>query len=145
MAIIDFSGVEAVIRQMEGADLYDEETQNELLFTGADVVRDCIREEMERSHFDLRDMAKNVKYSKSVKTDKNGARSVTITVFGKNEKGVSNALITFVLNYGRSKRWGQIIGDHFWNRGRQKGEQKAIQAVSDAAAKKLSERGLSDA
>lgn len=142
MADVEFSGVEDMIKVLAGADLYTEEIQQELLYAGGDEVCRCMRDEMTRSGFDLAEVAKHVEYKRKIRKDRYDNRYVTVTVTGTNAKGVSNAVIAFVLNYGRRKKYGEIIGSHFWNRGWEKGESAAIAAVEKAAAKKLEEKGL---
>ena len=101
MAEFDCSSIDQLIKEMQNLDLYDEETQDEVLNAEADVLVSEIQNSMSTSKFDLSKIARNVKKSKVKKT--NGNRSVTVTVRGKNERGERNAVVAFVLNYGRRK------------------------------------------
>ena len=67
---------------------------------------------------------------------------MTVTVKGKNLTGARNATILFVLNYGRSKKYGEIIGDYFWTKGTRKSEKEIQKRLEEIAKEKLKERGL---
>jgi len=142
MAKLVVDGVDEAIRALEKADLYDEEAQKELLFTGADVIAESIQEQVSKSRFDIRHLVKRIKRSNKVKTLKNGDRACAVTVSGKNKHGVRNSVILFVLNYGRRKQYGQIVGEYFWTRGTKNAEKKVQEVVEAKASEILRKRGL---
>lgn len=140
MAEFDCSSIDQLIKEMQNLDLYDEETQDEVLNAEADVLVSEIQNSMSTSKFDLSKIARNVKKSKVKKT--NGNRSVTVTVRGKNERGERNAVVAFVLNYGRRKEFGEIVGGYFWTSAVKKAENPMLLAAEEVVIKKIKERGL---
>lgn len=140
MAEFDCSSIDQLIKEMQSLDLYDEETQDEVLNAEADVLVSEIQKSMSTSKFDLSKIARNVKKSKAKKTK--GNRSVTVTVRGKNERGERNATVAFVLNYGRRKEFGEIVGEYFWTSAVKKAENPMLSAAEEVVIKKIKERGL---
>lgn len=132
-----------LIKQLEGANVYDDQIAQEMLFAGAEVLSAEIKEHMARAgNFNSDNISKNVGFTRRVNKGKNGVRSVTITVKGKDKNGVPNAAKAFVFNYGRQKRYGAIVGSHYWNRARQKAEPEMIKKCEEIATNKLRQKGL---
>lgn len=140
MAELEFNSIDQLIKGMQSLDLYDDETQDEVLNAEADVLVSEIQNSMSTSKFDLSKIARNVKKSKVKKTK--GNRSVTVTVRGKNERGERNATVAFVLNYGRRKEFGEIVGEYFWTSAVKKSENPMLSAAEEVVIKKIKERGL---
>lgn len=79
---------------------------------------------------------------KSIKTDKDGNKYLTVTVSGKNTRGERNATVLFVLNYGRSEPYGKIHGSYFWTRAVQRSERQVLPVYEKIINEELTERGL---
>ena len=142
MADFTISGLGEVIKSLSNADLYDDDTQAEILYSVGNVVVDSITEEMNKSRFDLKRISKKVKYTKKIRKDKEGNSNIVVTVYGNNSRNARNATVAFVLNYGRQEKYGLIKGGHFWTAGALKAQQKAPAIVEEIAETKLKERGL---
>lgn len=142
MAKFEVDGLDEAIRSLEKANLFDEETVQEMLHAAADIFVEEVQSEMMRSPFRLADTAKKVKYNKKIKFDKYGDPFVRVTVNGKNEKGQRNAAVVFVLNYGRDKAFGQITGGYFWTVAKEKAKVKISKRLQEIANNILRERGL---
>lgn len=136
------SAIPNLIKQLESADLYDDEVAQEMLFAGAETLSEEIRSQISRSgHIDSGEMQKNVGFKHKVSTKK-GVKYLFINVFGTDKDGVRNAEKAFVLNYGRQDRYGAIVGSHYWNRARQKAEPEMIRKCEEIATNKLRQKGL---
>lgn len=139
----DENAIPNLIHALEQADLYDTEAVEEMLFAGAQILTDEAKSQMARAgHVDTGDAIKHIGFTRKVKKGKTGAYSVTVTVKGKGKNGVPNAVKTFVANYGRQERYGQIVGSHFWNRARQKAEPEMVRKCEEIATNKLKQKGL---
>lgn len=114
MAKFEVDGVTAVIQGLEEANLYNDEVAKDILFAMADEMTDTVRSEMAKAPFDLDRISSKVGYTKKVATDSKGVKTVTVTIKGKNDRGERNATVAFVLNYGRSEKYGAIRGGYFW-------------------------------
>ena len=68
MAELEFNSIDQLIKGMQSLDLYDDETQDEVLNAEADVLVSEIQKSMSTSKFDLSKIARNVKKSKAKKT-----------------------------------------------------------------------------
>lgn len=149
MANVSFDGVDKLIQALEKADLFDEQTQEEILYAGGDILVDCIREEMNKSAFNISGLTKKVRYGKIKYSSKSGQRSITISPYGKNKRGERNATVLFVLNYGRKRQMiennkvlGAITGGHFWTKGTQNAEKRIEPKINEIVNRKFKERGL---
>ena len=142
MASFTVEGLDEAINGLQKMDLFDGETQEELLCDAGDTLVNLIRTEMSKSRLRLDDMTQKVTYSKKIKTDKNGVPSITVTASGKTAQGQRNATVLFVLNYGRDKKYGQITGGYFWTIAVQKAKGIIPARLQKIAEKKLKERGL---
>lgn len=142
MAAFEVDGLDELIRSLEKANLFDEETSQEMLFTAGDIFAEEVKTQMSKSPFHLADLAKHVTFQRKVKANKYGDPFIRVTINGKNAKGQRNAAVAFVLNYGRDKKFGQITGGYFWTVAKEKAKEKISKALQEIAAKKLKERGL---
>lgn len=141
MADFHTSGIDELISQLERMDLFDEEFQRELLFGGADIMTSAAKSKM--SIHGTGEMVKKIGYTKSVKTTKSGARRISVTVKGKHRKsGQRYATIAFVLNYGRSERYGRIPASYAWTKARQTAEPKIAERWERAVVERLKMKGL---
>ena len=131
MAEISFDGVDDIVRTMTDFNLFDEETQTELLTAGASHIRTAIQ-----------GLLSKLSNPRKIKRDKDGNFYVTITVSGKNERGERNATVLFVLNYGRSEPYGKIQGSYFWTRAVQRSQRSLISVYERIINDKLDERSL---
>ncbi len=139
----DENAIPNLIKQLESADLYDDAVSQEMLFAGADVLSNEVKEQMARAdNFKSESIAKHVGFTRKVKKSKSGVRSVTVTVKGYDSDGVAHAVKAFVFNYGRQERYGAIVGSHYWNRARQKAEPEMIRTCEEIATNKLRQKGL---
>lgn len=141
MAKVGVSGMDDLIRSLGNADLFDEETQSEMLNAGADIISESISKEMMKSSFNIQHLISKIGKSKIKKT-KQGDPKIDITVKGKNAFGTRNALILFVLNYGRAKKYGEIVGGYFWTRGSRNCDKEIQKALTKIAEDKLKKEGL---
>ena len=142
MASLQIEGMNEMIHAMSKLDLFDDEMKQELLYAAGDIAVREIWERVRTSEFDFGGYKNKIKYSKKIKRDKNNLPYVTVTVSGKNANGVRRNLIVFVMNYGRSKEYGQIVGTYFWNRGSEEAIPKIKQEFEKVINEKLRERGL---
>jgi len=142
MAKFEVDGLDEAIRSLEKANLFDDETVQEMLFAAGDIFVDEVKAEMAKAPFNLADIANKVKYSKKIKKSKYGDPFVRVTVNGKNEKGQRNAVVAFVLNYGRDKIFGQITGRYFWTTAKEKAKEKISKKLQGIVNRILKERGL---
>lgn len=141
MANISYDGMNELMNAvMKDMNVFDDEAQEELLNAGADVTIDEVKSEMSRSKFDIEKFGNKIKKSK-MKKDKNGVHYMTVSPSGT-EHGQRIATILFVLNYGRSKKYGEITGGHFWTKAVKKSQTKAMQKFEETLKKILEERGL---
>ena len=139
---VDISSVSDLIRSLNDAGLFDEDTQNKLLSAAADDLMDAVREEANRSGFDLKKTLTKLSKSKKVKRDKTGNSYLTVTVSGKNQRGERNATVAFVLNYGRSKKYGKITGSYFWTRAVKRSSKTVLSTYEKTITQELKERKL---
>lgn len=142
MASLQVEGMNEMIHALSKMDLFDDEMQKELLYAAGDIAIREIWERVRTSGFNFEGYKNKIKYSKKIKRDKNDLPYITVTVSGKNENGVRRNLIVFVLNYGRAKEHGQIVGTYFWNRGSDAATPMIRQEFEKIINEKLRERGL---
>lgn len=139
---VDFSSIDNLIRSLEEMDLFNEDMQSKLLNAGADHLMDTIKKEASGSKYRLIHISSKLSKSRKIKKDKNGNYFTSVTVTGKNERGERNATVAFVLNYGRSEKYGKIEGSYYWTRAVSRTE-KSLQGVyEDIVTEELNERGL---
>lgn len=141
MAEFECSGMDDLIKAMQGLDLFDEETQTELLKAGAEHLMQTIREEAGRSNYRLKSISAKLTQRK-IKKDRDGNYYVTVTVAGKNSRGERMATVAFVLNYGRSKKYGLIPGSYFWTTAVRRAEKTVLPVYEEIVSEKIEERGL---
>lgn len=142
MAEFSVEGMDDLIKVMQQADLFDEETQTELLQAGTAQLRDLIQEEAGRSQYNLKFLSSKLTKQKKVKRDKDGNYYMTVSVSGKNERGERNATVAFVLNYGRREEYGKIEGSYYWTRAVRRADGSLVPVYEKIISKKLQERGL---
>ncbi len=141
MANVKIDGMDQLVRMMQQANILDDATQKEMLNAGADILIDNISDEMVRSHFTIGHLTNKLTKTK-IKRNKYYEPQINVTVKGKNLNGVRNAAVLFVLNYGRGKKYGEIVGDYFWTKGLRKSEKEIQKRLEEIATEKLKERGL---
>ena len=142
MAEFTFEGMDDLIKTMQKADLFDEQTQTELLLAGTAQLRDLIQEEAGRAPYNLKFLSSKLTKQKKVKRDKDGNYYMTVSVSGKNERGQRNATVAFVLNYGRREEFGKIAGSYYWTRAVRRSDNTVVPVYEKIITKKLEERGL---
>lgn len=142
MAEIQTDGLTEFIRQLETDGLFSDEVAKEMLFAMADNMVETAQQKMNSSRYDMARLSKKVGYTKKVKEEKNGGKSVTVTVKGKNKRGERNATVVFVLNYGRRKQYGRIEPAHFWTHASQEAKEKAQEIAENAATEYYKSRGM---
>lgn len=144
MASFSVEGLDDVIRSLEKADLFTPENAAEMVNAGAEVVKEHLGRELQASSFDIGKHAGKLTYSKRAKRGRNGDYYTSITAKGNAGSGQRLATVLFVLNYGRSQKYGQIQGGYFWTRGTKNAEDPATAAVEAVAEKLLREAGLTE-
>lgn len=142
MAEFETDGLAEFIRQLETDGLYDDEVAEKMLFAMADEMVDSVQKKMRGTRFDVDRLSRKVGYTKKVKNEKNGGKSVTVTVKGKNARGERNATVVFVLNYGRQEKYGRIAPGHFWDAATVETKEKVQQIAEDAATEYYKSKGL---
>ena len=142
MAEFSFDGIDDLIKSMQKADLFDEETQTDLLQAGTEQFREIVREEVTRSPYNLKFVSNKLTKQKKAKKDKDGNYYMTVSVSGKNERGERNATVAFVLNYGRREEYGKIEGSYYWTRAVRRADGSLVPVYEKIISKKLQERGL---
>lgn len=142
MAKISITGADELMATLQKANAFDDEMQQELLYAAGDIIVEELQKMVKMSGFRTEAYASSVKYRKSIKRDKNGDPYITITAVGKNEHGERRATVLFVLNYGRSKEYGQITGTYFWTKGVRNAQKRVNAELEKILAQKLKERGL---
>ena len=139
---LESGSLDTLIKQIASMDMFDEETQEELLNAGADHLIGTIRKEASSATYRLDRIAEKVTKSRKIKKDKNGNCYLTVTPSGKNSRGERNATVAFVLNYGRSEKYGKITGCYFWTRAVKSAEKTVTKIYADLIDKKIKEKGL---
>ena len=142
MANVTISGVDTLVAALEKADLFSQETQEEMLFAAGDILVECIQQEMQRSNFNIASLERNIYYTRKIKKNKYGEPYISVSVKGKNANGQRNATIAFVLNYGRSEDYGEISGGYFWTKGSKTAEPLIFKKIEEIAERRLREGGL---
>lgn len=143
MANFISSGADEVIRQLEQADLFSDESASRLLDAGAELFVENARREMRAAPYRLGSLLEKVKRKGGkLKRDKEGRPYVSVTINGTNSRGQRNAAVAFVLNYGRSDKYGRIEPAHFWTRAKQKTASEIPAAYADVVSDIYRERGL---
>ena len=141
MANVKREGMDDLVLTLQKADIFEDDTQKEMLNVGADILIDNISDEMIRSHFTIGHLTSKLTKTK-IKKNKYGEPQMSVTVKGKNLNGIRNATVLFVLNYGRNKKYGEIVGDYFWTKGVRKSEKEIQKRLEEITKEKLKERGL---
>lgn len=142
MAKVSISGAEELMATLQKADMFDAEMQQELLYAAGDIIVEELQKMVRSSGFNTSHYAKSVKYAKKIKYDKYGDPFISITATGKNEHGERRATVLFVLNYGRSKKYGKIDGTYFWTKGVRDAKKRVDAELEKILEQKLKERGL---
>lgn len=142
MANISITGADELMATLQKADVFDEEMQKELLYAAGDIIVEELQKAVRSSGFRTEHYAKSVKYSKTIKYDKSGDPYISITATGKNEHGERRATVLFVLNYGRSEKYGRITGTYFWTKGVREAQKRVDVEMEKLLTQKLKERGL---
>ena len=141
MADFQVSGLDELIHRLESMELFDEEFQRELLFDGADIMTSAVKSGM--SVHGTGEMVKKIGYTKTVKLTKSGARRVTVTAKGRHRESKQRyATIAFVLNYGRSERFGRIPASYAWTKARLTAEPRIAERWERAVTERLKMKGL---
>lgn len=138
----DFSGIDDLANFLDTNGLFSAEIQTKLLSAGTDHLQSRIKAQAAQSPYQLARIVSKLSKSKKIKKDKNGNYYMSVTISGKNERGERNATVAFVLNYGRSKKFGKINGSYFWTRAVKSAENSMLSVYEDVVNKELKERGL---
>lgn len=150
----DAVGLDATIRQLEGADLFDTAAQERILRVGAAVVAESARRNAQ-AHRRSGAMADNIGINGGVRQAKGGYSYMEVSILGSVARGkhrkikTRNAVKGFVVNYGRQARpsakkggRGKIQATHFWTNAVTASREKSIQAMQDEAKALLQEKGV---
>ena len=142
MAKFETDDLAAFIRQLETDGLYNDEVAGEMLFSQASEMVSATRKKMHSTRYNMSRLSKKVGFTKKLTEEKNGGKSVTVTVKGKNKRGERNATVVFVLNYGRREEYGRLAPMHFWNAAEQETKEKAQEIAENAATEYYKSRGM---
>lgn len=140
MAMLDTSGLDDVIKQMEKLGELSGTSADDMLIAGAEVVeKEWKKAAGEAGLQDTGEMIESIGFSKKPKTI-NDAKYISVYPQGINSKGVKNAYVAFVHNYGTSRFKGTRFADTAANRAKPKVET----AMKQVWEKKLKEKGMID-
>lgn len=139
---VDYSSMDSLISSLSKLDLFDDEMQEKLLGAGASSLMDAITEEAARAPYDLKFLSGRLRKSRKVKKGKDGTNYIEVFVSGKNSDKQQYTTIAFVLNYGRSKRFGEIPGSFFWTRAVRRTQKTVFEDYEDVVTETLKERKL---
>lgn len=139
---IDTGSMDGFVSFLQSEGLFSENMQAKLLSVGAEQLQAEIKAQANLTPYRLQRISSNLSRSRKVKKDKNGNYYMTVTVSGKNEKGTRNSTVAFVLNYGRSEKFGKIPGSFFWTKAVKKSERTMLPLYEEIVNQELSERGL---
>lgn len=142
MATLNVVGMDDVAKIMQKADLFDEETQTDLLLAGTRHLRETIVSEISRARYNLKFVSPKLTKQTKAQKDKNGNYYMTVSVSGKNQRGEKNAVVAFVLNYGRSEKYGKIEGSYYWTIAVSRAEKTVVPIYEEIIKKKMQERGV---
>lgn len=145
MADFSFSGVEDLIKALDQNGLFDEDTQQSMLYEAGDIFSKEVKTNAQTAgHIGPDDAISHIGYQKKIKKNKNGSRFISVTASGANKYKQKFATILFVLNYGRRKTQtqGEIQPSYFWTRARQTAEPKIHQKWTEMVTEKLKQKGL---
>lgn len=142
MAKFQVDGLATLIQELEQDKLYGDEVAEEILFAMADEMVAEAKSEMAKSPFRLDRISEKVGYSKRISSDKKGVKFVRVGISGKNARGEDNALVAFVLNYGRSEKYGEIKGGYFWTRATRQVKARAKDIAEKKAEEYYKAKGL---
>ncbi len=142
MANFTVTGLDEMVETLQDENLLDSATLKEIMYAAGDILVEELKRYTRESGFRLAGYSRGIRYQKKIKRDKYGDPYITVTVTGKNERGQRRATVMFVLNYGRSKEYGEIVGSYFWTRGSKAAEQDVAKEIETIINRKLKERGL---
>ena len=143
MASFSADGIDDIVKALTSADLFDEDSQKEILAAGVEHLADQIREEIARAPYNLKFVSDKLSTSsKKLKKDKDGNYYMVVTIKGKNARGERNAAVAFVLNYGRREKYGKITGSYFWTRAVQRAEKTVVPVYENVVTELYQEKGL---
>lgn len=138
MAMLDTSGINDVIKQMDKLGELTGSAADEMLIAGAEIVKREMKKAAEEAGLrDTGEMIDSIGYSKKPKTIKD-VKSIDIFPQGVNRKGVRNAYVLFVHNYGTSRFKGTRCVDVAVARSTPKVET----AMRNVWEQKLKEKGI---
>lgn len=140
MAMLDTSGINDIIKQMEQLGELTGTAADEMLIAGAEVVKKEMKQAASEAGLrDTGEMIDSIGYSKKPKKV-NDVKSIDIYPQGVNRKGVRNAYVLFVHNYGTSRFKGTRCVEVAIARSTPKVES----AMREKWNQKLKEKGLID-
>lgn len=142
MADISITGAEELMAALKSAEKLAPPEEEAMLFAAGDVIVEELRKAMKQSRFRLDRIAEKIEFKKEIKRNKNGDPYITVTIAGKNARGERNAKVAFVLNYGRSPKYGKIEGGYFWTNGAKAATLPAAKAAEEALREILQQKGL---
>lgn len=144
MASFVMDGASETLLKLQNANLFDDDAVEEMLFAGGDILVDEIRRAMQQDTHRIAHLASKVKYKRTVKKDKSGVPYIAVSATGNNKTGDRNSTVLFVLNYGRSPKYGQITGSYFWTKAVERAIPKISAKMQETANKILRDRGVTD-
>ena len=140
----DRAGLDAAIRQLAHADLFDDEARERILRAGAEALVPRLQQGA-RKHTRTGQLVSSIKADTKIRTYKDGTPYIIVSPTGsarrdsKHKAPVRNAVKGFVVNYGRRNR-GLITGDKFWTRAAAEAEPAVLAAMQAEAEKITNER-----
>lgn len=143
MAVMVFEGMKELEDALREADLFDDAAaMQDILSAGEAHLSQCIRNEIAKAPYNLKFVSNRLTRNKKVKKDQNGNYYLSVSVSGKNVRGEKNAVVAFVLNYGRAKEYGEIAGSYFWTRAVNKASNSILPVYEKIITEKYREKGL---
>lgn len=138
MAYIESQGLDEIIGMLESSGNLLSEASDEILLAGAEIYQEeWIAAANAAVKTNPSEMIASIAASGKPRTVK-GVRRIDVYPTGKNDKGVRNAYIAFVHNYGSARYTGSRFVDVAEKKGTQRFEKKA----EEIWQQKLQQKGL---
>ena len=140
----DRVGLDAAIKQLARADLFDDEARERILRAGAEAMTGALKQAA-RKHTRTGQLVASIKADAKIRTYKDGTPYIIVSPTGsarrdsKHKAPVRNAVKGFVVNYGRRTR-GRIVADRFWTAAADAAAPAVLAAMQAEAEKITNER-----
>lgn len=142
-ANVGTDNIDAVIKELEKADLFTDANLQDMLTAGSEIMLSAVKSAFvaaghNRPGVNRRtgETLRHITKTRTVKKDKHGVPYVQVTITGKDRRNQRYGVKGFVLNYGRRKG-GKIAGDYYWSQAVKNTWTQVNEKMSEIAAQKL--------